>query len=138
GVRCSELDREQRPEPADLADGLDATCERLEACVEEVAELFGAAPELRLRHGVEDRDRSGARDRIAAERAAEAAGRDRVEKLGPAGDARERQPAAERLPRDEQVRLRVVVLDRPDVACAADAALDLVVDVEDPVPGAEL
>ena len=51
--------------------------------------------------------------------------------------AGQRQPAAERLARDEQVGRGVVVLDRPDAAGAADAALHLVVHVEDPVLAAD-
>ena len=90
------------------------------------------APAL-LRQRVEDRGRGGARERVAAERAAEAAGRNGVHQLFTAGDGRERQSAAERLARDEQVGLDAVVLDRPDRAGAAAAALHLVVDVEDPV-----
>ena len=60
---------------------------------------------------------------------------DRVDDLDP-GDAGER-PAAERLARDEEVGLDAVVLDRPNRA-SPDAALHLVVDVEDPVAVAEL
>src|ERR671933_361741 len=52
---------------------------------------------------------------------------------GATGDSGERQPAADRLPRDEKVGLGLVVLDRPHRAGAADTALHLVVDVEDPV-----
>ena len=54
------------------------------------------------------------------------------------GDAGQRQPAAQRLARDEQVGLRVVVLDRPHRPGAADAGLDLVVDPQDPVAVAQL
>ncbi len=46
---------------------------------------------------VEDRGRRGARDGVAAERPAEPAGRNCVHQLGTAGDAGERQAAAERL-----------------------------------------
>ena len=42
-------------------------------------------------------------------------------------------PPPSDLPRDQQVRLDAVVLDRPHRARAADAGLDLVVDVQDPV-----
>ena len=60
-------------------------------------------------------------------------GGDGVHDLGAAGDAGERQSAAERLAGDEQVGLDAVVLDRPQRPGAADAGLHLVVDVEDPV-----
>ena len=63
----------------------------------------------------------------------------RVHDRGTAGDGRERQAAADRLARDEQVGLdAVVVLDRPHLPGAPDARLHLVVDVEDPVLAAEL
>ena len=55
-----------------------------------------------------------------------------------AGDRRERQPAAERLGRDEQIGLDAAVLDRPDPAGATDPGLHLVVHVEDPVLVEEL
>ena len=63
----------------------------------------------------------------------------RVHDRGGAGDGGERQAAADRLARDEQVRGdAVVVLDRPHLSRPADAGLHLVVDVEDPVLVAEL
>ena len=63
----------------------------------------------------------------------------RVHDLAAARDAGERQAAADRLPRDEQVGLDAVeVLDRPHLPRPADAGLHLVVDVEDPVLAAEL
>ena len=78
--------------------------------------------------------RRRARQRVAAERAAQAALLGRVHDLGARGDRRERQAAAERLAADEDVGLEpVVVLDRPHRAGAAHARLHLVVDVEDPV-----
>ncbi len=55
------------------------------------------------------------------------------------GDGCERQPAADRLAGDEQVRGdSVVVLDRPHLPRAPHARLNLVVDVEDPVLAADL
>ena len=53
--------------------------------------------------------------------------------------AREREPAADRLARDDEIRLdAVVVVDRPHLARATDPGLHLVVDVQDPVRAAEL
>ncbi len=70
--------------------------------------------ELGIAHRLENRDRGGARERVAAERPAEPAGRDGVHQLGAPRDGRERQAAADRLARDEQVGLdALVVLDRP-------------------------
>ena len=95
--------------------------------------------ELRLGHDVENGERGGARERVAAERPAEAAGRDRVHDLGAAGDAGEREAAADRLPEDGQVRLGArVLLDRPHRPRAPDAGLHLVVHPQDPVLAAEL
>ena len=56
---------------------------------------------------------------------------------GPVTPASGRPPPSD-LPRDEQVGLRVVVLDRPHRPGAADAGLDLVVDPQDPVAVAQL
>ena len=50
----------------------------------------------------------------------------------------ERQAAADGLARDQQVGLDAVVLDRPHLPGARGPRLHLVVDVEDPVLGAEL
>src|SRR5919199_1380171 len=132
-----ELEGEHRAEAANLADLGYATRDAVEAGAEEPPELLGAPPELRLGNRVEDGRRGGAGDRVAAEGAAEAARGDGVHELGPAGDSGERKAAADRLPGDEKVRLGVVVLDRPYRTGAADAALHLVVDVEDPVAVAE-
>ena len=80
----------------------------------------------------------GARNRVAAEGAAEPAGVHCVHHVRAPGDGGERQAAAERLPGDEQVGLDAEPLDRPDGAGAAAAGLHLVGDVEDPVLVAEL
>src|SRR5262249_28597273 len=45
----------------------------------------------------------------------------------------ERQPARDTLARDQDVRLDALVLDRPRLAAATHAALDLVAHEEDPV-----
>src|SRR5439155_23363741 len=63
---------------------------------------------------------------------------DTVDQLGATGHTGERQAAAERLARHDQVRLDAVVLDRPHGPGASDAGLNLVVDVEDPVLFADL
>ena len=74
-----QLDREHRAEPAHVGA---RRRHRLEPLAEPLAELVGLRPQLLER--VEDRERRGARDGVAAERAAEAAGRDRVHQLGAA------------------------------------------------------
>ena len=61
----------------------------------------------------------------------------RVHQLRRPGDPGQREPAAERLPGRDQVRLDVVALDRPHGAGTPDAGLHLVVHVEDPVLPAE-
>ena len=87
---------------------------------------------------VENGERGGAGDRVAAERPAEAPGVRRVHHLGPAGDRGQRQPASERLAGHEQVRLGLVVLDRPDRPRPTDPGLHLVVHVQDAVLSAQL
>src|SRR5439155_496506 len=102
------------------------------------SEVAASSPLTRACAGVDkrllqDRKRGGAGHRVAAERAAQTAGRDRVHHLCPPGHTRERQPAAERLAGDQQVGLDPVVLDGPDGARAPHPGLHLVVDVENPV-----
>src|SRR5439155_1832580 len=75
---------------------------------------------------------------IASEGAAETARLRRIHHLGSARDRREREPAAERLAGDEEVRLDAVVLDRPHGPRAAHPALDLVGNIEGAMLGAEL
>src|SRR4051794_37590715 len=96
----SELDGDHRAEPPHLG-----ACRRrrLEPLANARADAFRARALLVER--VEDRYRGGAREGIAAERAAEPAGRDCVHDLRAAGDAGEREAAAECLARHEQVRL---------------------------------
>jgi len=74
----------------------------LEKRAEAKADLLGAWP-ARL-EGIEDRDRGRTRERVAPEGAAETSGWDGVDDLGPPGDRGERQPAAEGLAADGQVR----------------------------------
>ena len=88
-----------------------------------------------LEHGESGR----AGERIAAESPSETTGRNGVHDLRATRHAREREAAADRLARDEEVGLdAVVVLDRPHRPGTADPGLHLVVDVQDPVRAAEL
>src|SRR5579862_3691391 len=123
-----KLDREHRPEAADVAAG---RRDRLEPLAELDPQLLSPRPDRGER--VEHRDRRGARERIAAERAPEPAGADRVHDLRAARDRRERQPASDRLAGDEQIGLDAEVFDRPDRAGASTAGLHLVGDEQDPV-----
>src|SRR4051812_48354725 len=123
-----QLDGDHRTDPAHLrAFGR----HRVEASAELRADLF-CARALTLER-IENRDRRRARERVAAECAAEAAGRNGVHDLGATRHAGEWQPAAEGLAGDEQVGFDAPVLDRPHRAGASAAGLHLVVDVEDPV-----
>ncbi len=129
-----ELQGEHRAEAAHLADRGHRRGDARRAAREAVRRARRpVARNVGRRHLVQHGERRRARERIAPERAPEPTGMRSVHHLGPAGDARERQPAAERLPRDDEVRLNAVVLDRPDRPRAADARLHLVVDVEDAV-----
>ena len=133
-----ELEREHRAEAAHVADAFELAGEALQPRADLAAERLGAGAERRRRDRVEHDRRGGAGDRVAAERAAQPARPDGVHQLGPPGHRGEREPAAQRLARDEQVGRDAVVLDRPHRPGAPDAGLDLVVDVEDPVRGAQL
>ena len=84
-------------------------------------------------HHVEDREARGARDGVAAVRPAEAAGVGCVHHLGACDDAGERKPRGEALGDGDEVRLDARVLHREELAGAAEPALDLVDDEEDPV-----
>ncbi len=61
----------------------------------------------------------------------------RVHDLGPAEHARERQAVGDRLRDADQVGLDAGVLDREELAGAAEAGLHLVGDEDDPVAVAE-
>ena len=119
------------------SDGGHALGDRRETVPEHRPELVGTRAELVRCDLVEHRTGGRAGDGVAAERPAEAARRRRVHDVCVAGQTGEWETAAERLPGNEQVRGDAVVVDRPDRPGAADAALHLVVDVEDPMPLAD-
>src|SRR6185436_7035828 len=102
-----ELDRQHRPQSADFADRLDAARYRLEAGANPLSELVGTPAELVARDLIEYDQGRGARERVAAEGAAETAGRHGVHDLPRPGDAREREAPAERLAGDKEVGLDV-------------------------------
>ena len=77
----------------------------VEPGAEVVAERPRVLLERRVEQLVERRERGGARQRVAAERAAEAAGVRRVHDVGAAGDAGDGQAAAQRLAPHDQVGL---------------------------------
>ena len=133
-----ELEGEHRAEATHLADLLDAVASRRGGLGSGRPAPRSAAGIRRTLDLVEHRERRRAGDGVAAEGAAEPSGFRRVHNLCSARDGGQREPAAERLSRDEQVRLDAVVLDRPNGAGAADAGLHLVVDVEGAVLPAEL
>ena len=125
--------REHRAEAAHLADGRYLLGDGVEPRANPLADRVRPRAELGRRHLVEHGERRRAGQRVAAERPSQAARVHGVHDPRPAGDAGERQAAAQRLPGDDDVRLHAVVLDRPDRPGAADARLHLVVDVEDAV-----
>ena len=133
-----ELECEHRPEAAHVSDLSDAGRELVELRADVGAELLCASTEVVRGDLVQDGQRGRAGDRIAAERSSEPSRVRRVHHLGAARHRGEREPAAERLAGDEQVRLGPVVLDRPDRPRTPDARLHLVVHVEDAALAAEL
>ena len=129
GRRLGQLECEHRAETADVARP------RAPSSVSRrrTWSPISLRPRAQLRQRIEHGERRSARDRVAGEGAAQPAGWYRVHHLGATRHRREWQAPAERLAADEQVGLRVVVLDRPDRPGAAAARLHLVVHVEDPV-----
>src|SRR5512141_3065126 len=73
-VLFRELEREHRAEAAYFADDRLPCRDLVEACAEERRDLLGATAEAGRRQLVEHGERRSAGDRVAAERAAEAAG----------------------------------------------------------------
>ena len=128
-----ELDREHRAEPADVADLVEALLPGEHPRPDRLADRGRALDQALLVDHVEDGERRRLRDRVADVRAADRVRAGRVHDLGPAEHARERQAAGDRLGDRDQVGLDVVVLDREELAGAAEAGLHLVDDQDDPV-----
>src|SRR4029077_17744668 len=74
GRPLGELERDHRAEPAHVPDRRMRRRERVEPCTQRLAKPCGALEELRLAHRLEHGDGGRARERVAAERPAEAAG----------------------------------------------------------------
>src|SRR4029453_1822677 len=110
----NELDRAHRPQAPGLADRRLMLGELLEPAPYEAADRLGALAEAGLDERAEHGARGRAGDGIPAERAAETAGMHRVHDLRATSDARQRQPAAERLAGDDQGGLDVEGLHPPD------------------------
>ena len=100
------------------------------------ADLVGALDEPVVLEDVDRGERGGARDRVAAVGAAEAAGVRGVHDLGPAGDGRERQPAGDALGGRDQVGHDAEELAGEHRAGAGEAGLHLVGDEDDVVRAA--
>ena len=105
---------------------------------DDLAELARPLQELGPSDLLEHGDCRGARERVAAEGAAQPARLHGIDDLRRPGDGRQREAAAQRLPRDEEVGLDPVLLDRPDGPGTTDAALHLVGDEQDPVAAEQL
>src|SRR3954452_18177871 len=108
-VLLGQLDRDHGAEAAHLRP---LGCHRGDQFLQSPPDCLGAR--ARALERVEDRERRGTGERVAAERPAEAPGRDGVHQVGPPGDGGERKPPAERLAAHGQVGLDAVVLDRPN------------------------
>ena len=100
--------------------------------------VLGALAEARLGELVEHGARGGARDRVAAERAAEAAGVRRVHQLRAPGDGRRAAGRRRASCRRRAGRARRPSARSPRRARSPAAGLHLVGDIDDPVPLADL
>ena len=141
GLDAAGLDdfhRQHRAAAAHVGDGLGSLGDLAQPRQHDVADPAGPAGQVLLGHGLQRAERCRAGNRIAAERAAEAAGMHRVHQVRPAGHAGQRQPAGDPLRRGDQVRHDRLVIAGEPVTGAAQAALDLVGDQHDAVSGAEL
>src|SRR3989454_1279773 len=111
GRGLGELEREHGAEPTHLADSSIARGQLLEARADPGTELLGALPEGVALDLAEHLDRRDAGEGVPTERPAETAHGDAVDQLGATCHAGERQSAAERLARHDEIRLDAVVLD---------------------------
>src|SRR5581483_360349 len=128
-----ELEREHRPEPADVADRLETRLPLGHAPADPLADVRGPRDETLLLDHVEHRQGGRLGHGVADERPAHGGVGRGVHDLGAAEYARERQAGGDRLRDRDQVRLHAVVLDREQLPRAAEARLHLVDDEHDPV-----
>ena len=128
-----ELDREHRPEPADVADPVPALLPREHPRPNRVADRLGPLDEALLLENVEHGERGGLRDRVADVGSADRGIGRRVHDLRLADHGREREPAGDRLRHRHEIRLDAVMLDAPHAPRAAEPRLHLVDDEHDAV-----
>ncbi len=127
-----QLDAEEQPEPAHVADELVPLTEVLQTLEKVAAEVERVRLQALFLDHVEHRQADGAGDRVAAEGAEElhAVG-ERVGDLRRGDDGRHRVAVADRLAEDDDVRHHALGLEGPELAAdAAEADLHLVGDAE--------
>ena len=108
----------------------------LHALLDDRADTRGALGQFFVAHDVHHRETRGAGDGVSAVRAPEATGVRRVHHVCPPDDGGQRKAGGQALGDRHQVRLDTGVLDREELAGAAEAGLDLVGDEHDAVlPG---
>src|SRR3954453_12040991 len=131
GVRVvHELQGEHRADSAHFADLRDALRHVVKSLSQAAAHVLRLLEHVAVHERVEGGVRGRAGQRVAAERAAQPAGRNRIHDFGTPGYGGERHAAAERLAGYQQVGLDVPVFDCPQRACASGAGLHLVVYVD--------
>ena len=128
-----ELDRQHRSEPADVSNLWPTSLPVEHSRAERLTQQLGALHELLLLEDVEDGRCCSERDRVADERAANRTRVRVVHDRGPADDPGERETAADRLRKHEEVGLDVEVLHREHPPGPSKPRLHLVGDEDDPV-----
>src|SRR5918996_33445 len=110
----------------------------VEAPTERGADPLGPVQQSVPLDGLDHLECRGAGDRVAAERPAQPTDVDALQHVRPSGYGRDREPAAQCLGRDHQVRHHVEVLDPEPASGSSESGLYLVGDEQDAVLPTEL
>ena len=128
-----ELEPAHRAHDANVADEVVLLGPALHALFDHRANAHGALWQLLVAHHIHHRQARRARDRVAAIRAAQAAGVGGVHHAGSTDHAGKWEPGRQAFGHRDEVGLDARVLDAEELAGAAEPGLDLIDDQEDAV-----